>query len=1450
MTDFHAARAALARATDERARRDARVQDLRASIARLDAQLVDARRASDAVRTTSLTSERASAEAALAKAVTDAAQGRRDVDLAHAAVLADPDPRRTAGQLEPGIPVLLLPLRLETRFVGNELWIRAYPDEVAISSFEPALTDAEIERGQAFWTNSWHASDDARLAEWQRLVRGGPVRRAAWIARATQPTNPASDPAPRFPKAASKASSWTTAPRSDVLPDQLVFTLYLGETIAHQVVGQRIPSPLHVGPDPAVAITRTPDGELVLDDASRWIVDFDRAIAIGLGVKISITGDEHQRGFDRLVVVGIRISSDASTGASLLADLVRDHRYGAGFELIPQGTPTNHTDRASAGPGTETDTDVLARELGDSQLVAATDPDSRCDGERLAIGLGLELSSLDRIRHADLRDHAEASAMNRALWPATLGYYTEQMLAGQVSPELRDQLRELLGHHVTGRGALASVIVGNQPYGVLATTALSRWKAAPDEDPRLVTVHNALSQMADTWRALAASVVRAGQSADPEKALLDVLGLQAASVSFDQRRAVGPEYVWNAATFAGADATARRNAHLNAAQQVIQALQVDLHTSRVIDLEWLRASWHVDRPLVDDKPLSEERTLDPPYIDWLRGSIDTIRTESYGAPVPDALLYVLLRQAVLLGAWDASVQVLIANGLADESMRVEPEIVHVRAAQELTRWDHLDAKIPNVTGGLSVGDFVRGPQAATTSGAANYRDQLAALEVLAPLPTARLERLLVEHLDLCSYRLDAWQLGLVANRLDRLRTSSRNGIHVGAYGWLEDLRPRSAAASGGYVHAPSPAHAVTAAILRAGYVAHSDGTARERMSVDLRSARVRRALGYIDGLREGQDLAALLGFRFERGLHDRNPSLALDQYVLALRQAFPLISGRVHEIAPGEQIDAVEARNVIDGTRLLAARPTGYPYGAAGLPPATSDVARAITAEVDALADDMDALADLVLAESVHQAAQGKHERANAVATGLARGVLPTSFEVIETPRTGLAVTHRACLLLPAASSGPSAWSASSPRSRLEPSIDRWLGRVLGSPASIRVVVKHDATTSEVRADELGLAAIDLVVEVGADPRRLAPRVRARIEHVVRTRDGVPPDTAIAIDWAARGSGWGAAVRTLFELSPLLEAVVAILRSRPAGAGDLDVETSAPGWDLDEVRDRLTGALDDLQQSIAAGGDRALAWTYASGSDDLGTVHGRATTALAAAATAPDRSAALIAAARALFVDAIGPLPRFVASNASELAHALGAPSLLAGAPPLALDEWLQGAARVRPRLAAYEDVRMLAPLLAGDVGAPTLAQLPFDANARWIGLDLAPGTPQDGGVLSLIVHATDGYTPAAPAIGLVLDDIAELVPSREQTTGIAFQQERPTSEPPQALLLVVPPDPASWQWADLQQAVVDTFELARARAVEPDALAQTAYGQILPAVLAPTSDRNTTIGATFARQP
>ena len=77
--------------------------------------------------------------------------------------------------------------------------------------------------------------------------------------------------------------------------------------------------------------------------------------------------------------------------------------------------------------------------------------------------------------------------MRIALWPVTWGYMLDQ-LAGELSDDAIAAARAHFLASVAAGGALPTLRLGRQPYGVLAVTSLGQWRLLdpPDLDAQLV----------------------------------------------------------------------------------------------------------------------------------------------------------------------------------------------------------------------------------------------------------------------------------------------------------------------------------------------------------------------------------------------------------------------------------------------------------------------------------------------------------------------------------------------------------------------------------------------------------------------------------------------------------------------------------------------------------------------------------------------------------------------------------------------------------------------------------------------------------------------------------------------------------------------------------------------------------------------------------------------------
>lgn len=655
--------------------------------------------------------------------------------------------------------------------------------------------------------------------------------------------------------------------------------------------------------------------------------------------------------------------------------------------------------------------------------------------------------------------------------------------------------------------------------------------------------------------------------------------------------------------------------------------------------------------------------LAPNYIAWLLAArdLDIIRREIFQVPAqpgmpqspPRALLYLLLRHAMLLEYAAAGSRLLIRRGLLEPAMRREPELVNLQAGQPTqTVWEQLGREItvPGAEAPLKLGTYLLGflptgePDVADEPDLRSLSEFRAGLAHLQTLAVPRLEQLLAGTLDLASHRLDAWITSFATKRLAELRAAEPTGVQLGAYGWVVNLRPAEAQtevtpppgeqgplvvapANPGFVHTPSLTQAATAAVLRSGHLAHAgDGSPADLLAVDLSSRRVRLAQRLLDGVRQGQPLGALLGYRFERALQEAGKA----RFIAPFRELAPLVARKLEHSgqggeAPGRPLEAIAANNVADGLDLLrrwergrSAAPPRWaadtiPFGQrigqqpTQLPPAdpANPDYKALEGALAALADAVDAVGDALLAESVYQSVRGNPLRAASTVEAIAGGETPPpELEVARTPRSGVALTHRLVTLFGGEPRLPPHWPAPThpQRANAEPHLNAWAARLLGDPAHVRCVVERidpgDSRvleTRELRLSALGLAPLDYIYAAEGDQQA---EIEQRILFAARGQDGSFGPPALVRLNPGRGAGWGASELSYGEFREVLRAARQLITAaRALDAADLDLPERSEGFTVDvaELEGRADGAagrlrqnLDALRQLLAAGGTVSL----------------------------------------------------------------------------------------------------------------------------------------------------------------------------------------------------------------------------------------------------------------------
>ena len=1138
-----------------------------------------------------------------------------------------------------------------------------------------------------------------------------------------------------------------------------------------------------------------------------------------------------------------------------------------------------------------------------------------------ALGLAGD-GALERATNAQLAELPHAEAMAAALWPGLSGYYLDALMqVGLAAPD-RAWLRDWSAHYVRGGSVLPTLLIGAQPYGLLP---VSRIEVPATPAGRLEHLEQVLYLLRPTWD----EVVRGLPRLDPESGdaapgtgeraalVSQVLGAVPHPTAFSLQR-VDDER---------ADYTLRWDVSLHWIMMgAAVAPYSDGTTGKIgtFPMDWrdrshdaefdsvMWTSWLGLRSMILDAAGPADQLA---ALEWYRGELQGLR---------DSPFYT--SQQAFYDQWETYLRESLIPFVQAHDARTEPiawlsDLVpgfsrmmgddDDPTACFATHPSRADLTLPLVAPGPTEddvtalqawldalhGDVAAGrppahdfsaalpllrqalawsaQQAVGSGDAASVQGGLAALSTLARTaadPVGELERLLRETVSTHANRLDAWYTGIAAARLEGKREATAKGIQVGAYGWLEDVKPRQRRASQGYVLAPSPAHAVTASILRSGWSAFGGNAESAGLAVDLSSDRIRRARWLMDGVRNGQDLGALLGARLERRLHDTGLAAQIeDLRKVALRavdspappnaivDGLLVARGRAYQEAPQDERDGYTAAEVAAADELTTL------LADAELSAAER---KRFGDALDSGLDDLDAIADAAVAQSVFSLAEGNVPEAATTLTAAATGE-PTfpRLRFADGRRTATTITHRLLLLVEPGANGAWPGAEISGRALAAPALEAWLEGVLGDPARFTLGIHfRDPDTGAAAAPTLtrtladvGLAALDVVAlaPAGEEPGlgRLGMLLASWADRERPT--GLDPNVVVQLDTATGDPSLddlavsGRALRALLDDARDLDGRDLV----PPGATD-----AASGFDtaelasrVDAVRTALATADATLATAVAAGGDLrapllgcsgfALPGNVPRGSDPaahaaqaeaLRTAIGRRLVELDGRVAADAdgweqrddvaRYRALRDRIHLLVGQALPLAPPFLSTDGAGLEATFARPRLSS---PAEATRWLAAAGRVDPGARRLRLATDLTESLRGGAGFTfSVGQLPDYPDEGWAAITRP--TADDRGRLCLLATGALPSFGAGPAAGLVLGTWTESIPHVSRTAALGVHFDSPAARAPQALLLCTADEEDGYSFELVRDLLLQTLELAKLRLAGPQALGE--LGQYLPA--------------------
>lgn len=671
---------------------------------------------------------------------------------------------------------VLAPVRLETRFVappdrtdGVAQWmlrVRVYPDEFSIRRTVPPPSPAELDRlteAVAAMRQLPPVDEATAFASFAAAV-GAARALGLWRARV------ASDGAGGF----AVDRSGETDPKGLQVHGPVGLPAQLEIWLIHADGTRQLGGTLSLD---ASAIAADLDLEaLVTSDQlgpgqlpNTWWLSYQRAKDVGLGQDIDIGAVPPV--LDALIVVG-RGDTDA-------AELVDAHNASSRLAVLAPGTPTNTVEG-------EPTTDF--GEHADSLFPLLTrDPKSQLSTSAVLTALtGRIPPAALPMLGGDLDYFGPGSLAVQGFWPVLWGRALRDVTTsdGQEIELARWAMRNL-----AVEGPRPAIRVGEQPYGLLPTSAFSFW-VADAADP-LAPVEERIRGWGLAWRAgasAAAEQMNSWVEGADSGGLLEVLGLHAPSRHWQVRPIADLVVVQVTRALAG--------------MGPFPATDWDIRTAEV----WRRWPY----PGFPVAPAAHPGQVPGPPADEVE---DPAMLKALCTMAPEPLYFQGPGKLGLVGHLFREA-LIAARAIAGEAITQWETAGRIDPVAPLPL-DNEDAYRTFVMRGTdqSLATLDTATDANGRAIAGRFRDVREALQVIADLWESMHDALFrgtLAALDSAAFRVDPWLTGLAERRLQGM-IARNSPFKLGAYGWVDapvpfsgvgaELAPGPTAA--GLLHAPS-----------------------------------------------------------------------------------------------------------------------------------------------------------------------------------------------------------------------------------------------------------------------------------------------------------------------------------------------------------------------------------------------------------------------------------------------------------------------------------------------------------------------------------------------------------------------------------------------------------------------------------------------------------------------